>query len=154
MSPRRHGDARIFAEKSKLFEPSSGVWGSRRGQGSEFRSPGPFKFSPSPVQSALLRQFCWRRCPLRASRPVHVHRAAIRPFDDFKKTHVRTVPRRRPSYSEFRSGLEKLRSYADTRELCHTVRFADVFSRPTVLVDGIDVKVTVRIPRIVLRYRT
>ena len=62
------------------------------------------------------------------------------------------MPRRRPSYSEFRSGLEKLRSYADTRELCHTVRFADVFSRPTVLVDGIDVEVAVRIPRIELFY--
>ena len=68
----------------------------------------------------------------------------IRQLDSLEETHVRTVSRLWTGYLNFCPRFHELRRDSDAAELRDSVRLADVFSSPAVLVDGVDVEVAVR----------
>src|SRR5439155_24307544 len=78
---------------------------------------------------------------------------AVRQLDGLEETHVWTVRRQGTGNPYFCPCFQELRRDSDAAELRHSVRLADVFSSPAVLVDRVDVEVAVRIPRFVLPYR-
>jgi hypothetical protein len=80
--------------------------------------------------------------------------SAIRQFNDFEKTKVRTVPRRRSGNAHFGARFEELRGDPDAAELRDAMGFADVFLSTAILVKGVDMEVAVRVSRFVRFHRT
>jgi hypothetical protein len=117
----------------------------------------PVKPSPEHLNGMIFRSEeyrCAARCRLRTSWTVHVQDATIRQFDNFKETHVWTVPRHGAGDAHFCSGLQDLRRDPDAAQLRDAVRLADIISSSPVLVDGGDMQITVRVPRCILCHCT